>query len=217
MTEHKREKREFLALSGILILVCWSFTLGPFTQMQITSRVNMIGSFQEGGCIYRFITNGFKNYCAPTEKEINDKHLIQQIFMILFKHITKTAANLLRYLYSHTFGLINRSEFKIEENLTLREDFFLFLFRHQLVPIGYVPEVLLTEKDEKAWKIYQDFVQGTKTDESMHCDEISKEWENKLKNKKLKEFDHDKLENILRCKCNNLFSNWGDLGLSYFN
>lgn len=49
MTEHKREKRElFLALSGILILVCWSFTLGPFTQMQITSRVNMIGSFQEG-------------------------------------------------------------------------------------------------------------------------------------------------------------------------
>uniref|UniRef100_A0A914L0S3 Uncharacterized protein n=1 Tax=Meloidogyne incognita TaxID=6306 RepID=A0A914L0S3_MELIC len=92
MTEHKREKRElFLALSGILILVCWSFTLGPFTQMQITSRVNMIGSFQEGGCIYRFITNGFKNWCAPTEKEINDRHLIQQIFMILFKYITKTA------------------------------------------------------------------------------------------------------------------------------
>jgi len=47
MTEHKREKREFLAISGILILVLWSFTLGPFTQMQITSRVNMIGSFQE--------------------------------------------------------------------------------------------------------------------------------------------------------------------------
>nr|CAD2129624.1 unnamed protein product [Meloidogyne enterolobii] len=45
----------------------------------------------------------------------------------------------------------------------------------------------------------------------MHCDEISKEWENKKKNKKLKEFDPSKLENILKCGCNNLFSNWGDL------
>uniref|UniRef100_A0A914M1J3 Uncharacterized protein n=1 Tax=Meloidogyne incognita TaxID=6306 RepID=A0A914M1J3_MELIC len=134
-----------------------------------------------------------------------------------FQSYSHLFANLLRYLYSATFGLINRSEFKIEETLTLREDFFLFLFRHQLVPIGYVPEVLLTQEDKEAWRIYEDFVQGTKTDESLECDQILKEWGNKLKNKKLKEFDHDKLENILRCKCNNLFSNWGDLETGQLN
>ena len=50
MTEQKRKKRELFSLSTILILVFWNMILGPFTQMQITSKVGLIGSFSERVC-----------------------------------------------------------------------------------------------------------------------------------------------------------------------
>uniref|UniRef100_A0A1I8BHQ2 Uncharacterized protein n=1 Tax=Meloidogyne hapla TaxID=6305 RepID=A0A1I8BHQ2_MELHA len=48
MTEQKREKRFVITTTALLILVIWNIVLGPFTQMQITSKVGLIGTFRKG-------------------------------------------------------------------------------------------------------------------------------------------------------------------------
>ena len=47
MTEQGRKKRFVFTLSVILILAFWNSLLGPFIQIQITQKFNLIGTFRE--------------------------------------------------------------------------------------------------------------------------------------------------------------------------
>ncbi|KAF7633456.1 hypothetical protein Mgra_00007144 [Meloidogyne graminicola] len=146
ITKLKREKRAVFTVTTILILLFWNITLGPFTQMQITSKLNLIGTFMQGGCMYRSIKNSFSNWCAPTEDEIIEQHFIQQIYMLIFENVTEDTdqhnlyndvlfrIQLILYIYNQMIGIIQENSlFNINQKFSKKDQLFFFLLKNQLI------------------------------------------------------------------------------------